>query len=76
MKNPMIFDSKKATMAVISAVLTMLLSILPIFLPNVDPSMFQDAADFIMKIAAFYLASQGAVDVAKTLVAKNEHPTA
>ena len=75
MKNPMIFGSKKATMAVISAVLTMLLSILPIFLPNIDPTLFQDAADFIMKIAAVYLGSQGAVDVAKVLFNKNANPT-
>ncbi len=67
MKYPPIFKSKKATLAVISAIITLLLSVLPIFLPNVDPTIFQDAADFIMKIAVVYLPSQAVVDVAKAL---------
>lgn len=67
MKQPPIFGSKKATITVISAILTMLLNVLPVFLPDVDPSIFQDAADFIMKIVMFYLPSQAAVDVAKVI---------
>lgn len=67
MNQPPIFGSKKATIAVVSAVLTMLLNILPVFFPDMDPSIFQDAADFIMKIVLFYLPSQAAVDVAKVI---------
>lgn len=72
MNNPLIFNSKKATVAVISAVLTMLVSILPIFLPEADPTLFQEAADFIMKIALMYLPSQAAIDIAKVIKASNE----
>mgnify|MGYP007073313517 CR=1 FL=1 len=76
MKYPPIFGSKKATLAVISAFLTFLLSILPVLLPEVDPSIFQDAANFIMKIVMLYLPSQAAVDIAKVFKAANEQTPA
>jgi hypothetical protein len=76
MKQPPIFGSKKATLAVISAALTMLLTVLPIFFPNVDPSIFQDAADFILKIVTVYLPSQAVIDVAKVWQEKNEQASA
>ncbi|MCA9932204.1 MAG: hypothetical protein KC419_27155 [Anaerolineales bacterium] len=62
---PVIFDSKKATVAVIAALTTFLLNVLPIFLPNVPVEIWQQTADLIMKIAIAYLSVQGTVDVVK-----------
>lgn len=59
---PVIFESKKATVAVVAALLTFLLNVLPIFLPDVPMEIWQQAADLIMKIAVVYLGAQGAVD--------------
>ncbi len=63
---PMIFGSKKATVAVLGAVLTFLLAILPMVLPNLPVEAWQEAADLIMKVAMVYLGVQGTVDVVET----------
>ncbi len=76
MNNRLIFNSKKATITVIGAILGALLQIMPIVFPDVDPVIFQEAADLIMKIVMIYLPSQAAVDVAKVVKQQHEQATA
>lgn len=69
-----IFGSKKATIAIVGAVLTMFVSVLPVFFPVVDPAIFQEGADYIMKILVMYLPSQAVVDVVKVIKQQVNEP--
>lgn len=76
MNNRLIFNSKKATITVIGAIVGAFLQVLPVMFPGVDPSIFQEAADLIMKIVMIYLPSQAAVDVAKVVKQQYEQASA
>ena len=69
---PIIFKSKKATMAVVAAVVTFLLTILPVFFPDLPADVLAQAGDVVLKIAALYLGAQGLVDVATVLKGQSQ----
>lgn len=65
-----VFDSKKATVTIVGAVLTMLVTVLPIFFPDIPAETFQQMADAILKIVVVYVGAQGLVDAATALKSK------
>ncbi len=68
LNNPLIFGSRKATVATVGAsLITFIMLILPILLPSVAPEVWTETSKLLTQIVSLYLVSQGAVDLAGNL---------
>ena len=65
LNNPLVFGSKKATVATVGAsLITFIMTVLPILFPEVAPEVWTETSKLLTQIISLYLVSQGAVDLA------------
>ena len=73
LNNPLIFQSKKATVATIGASLvTFIMTVLPLLFPEVAQEVWTETSKLLTQIISLYLVSQGAVDLAANWGQENQ----
>ena len=62
---PLVFGSRKATVATVGAsLITFIMTVLPILFPEVAQEVWTETSKLLTQIVSLYLVSQGAVDLA------------